>query len=85
MSRERRKEGMSMLIADKLSKKFTRTVKVGMRSSKKEEFYAVNEISFKVEPGDIFGILGPNGAGKTTLLRMLGGIMTPTSDRKSVV
>jgi len=74
-----------MLIVDNLSKKFTRTVKVGKRGSKKEEFYAVNGISFKVEPGDIFGILGPNGAGKTTLLRMLGGIMTPTSGTVSLL
>ncbi len=74
-----------MLIVDKISKKFTRTVKVGKRRTKKEEFYAVNGISFKVEPGDIFGILGPNGAGKTTLLRMLGGVMTPTSGTVSLL
>ena len=44
---------------------------------KKEEFYAVDDISFKANAGEIVGILGPNGAGKTTLLRMLGGILTP--------
>lgn len=47
--------------------------------TKKEEFFAVNNVSFKVMEGEIVGILGPNGAGKTTLLRMLGGILTPTS------
>src|SRR5215216_3890417 len=38
---------------------------------------AVDDISFSVEPGAIFGLLGPNGAGKTTLLRMITGIFFP--------
>lgn len=38
---------------------------------------AVDDISFGVEPGTIFGLLGPNGAGKTTLLRMVTGILYP--------
>ena len=38
---------------------------------------AVDDISFTIEPGSIFGLLGPNGAGKTTLLRMITGIFFP--------
>jgi ABC-2 type transport system ATP-binding protein len=38
---------------------------------------AVDDISFSVQPGTIFGLLGPNGAGKTTLLRMITGILYP--------
>jgi ABC-2 type transport system ATP-binding protein len=38
---------------------------------------AVDDISFSVAPGSIFGLLGPNGAGKTTLLRMITGIFFP--------
>lgn len=38
---------------------------------------AVDDISFKVEQGSIFGLLGPNGAGKTTLIRMITGIFFP--------
>ena len=38
---------------------------------------AVDDISFSVQEGSIFGLLGPNGAGKTTLLRMITGIIYP--------
>src|SRR4249919_230209 len=40
---------------------------------------AVDDISFSLEKGSIFGLLGPNGAGKTTLLRMITGIFYPDS------
>ncbi|MFH9225108.1 alpha/beta fold hydrolase [Streptomyces lydicus] len=39
--------------------------------------YAVREVSFRVEKGQVLGLLGPNGAGKTTTLRMLMGLITP--------
>ena len=42
-----------------------------------QTFTAVNGLSFKVEPGTVFGFLGPNGAGKTTTIRMLTGILDP--------
>ena len=40
---------------------------------------AVDDISFTIKQGSIFGLLGPNGAGKTTLLRMITGIFYPDS------
>jgi ABC-2 type transport system ATP-binding protein len=43
------------------------------------DFCAVNELSFSVSHGEIFGLLGPNGAGKSTLLRMLTTLLPPTS------
>jgi len=43
------------------------------------DFIAVNNISFDVEKGEIFGFLGANGAGKTTAMRMLCGLSRPTS------
>ena len=64
-----------MIEARELTKQFVRTQKKG----KKEEFFAVNRVSFTAAKGEILGILGPNGAGKTTLLRMLGSLMEPTS------
>jgi ABC-2 type transport system ATP-binding protein len=42
-------------------------------------FTAVDQISFNVERGEIFGLLGPNGAGKSTTFRMLCGLLRPTS------
>ncbi len=44
-----------------------------------EELRAVDDLSFEVKAGEIFGLLGPNGAGKTTTLRMLSGLLTPSS------
>ncbi len=40
---------------------------------------AVQDVSFKVEKGEILGFLGPNGAGKTTTMRILTGVLPPTS------
>ncbi|MEE2923588.1 MAG: ABC transporter ATP-binding protein [bacterium] len=45
------------------------------------EHRAVDSISLKVEPGEIFGFLGPNGAGKTTSIRMVTGILPPSSGK----
>jgi ABC-2 type transport system ATP-binding protein len=42
-------------------------------------FIAVDQVSFSVEKGEIFGFLGPNGAGKSTTIRMLCGIITPSA------
>jgi len=47
-------------------------------------FTAVDDISFTVQKGEIFGFLGPNGAGKSTTIRMLCGLLGPTSGSGSV-
>ncbi len=49
------------------------------------DFVAVNNISFEVQRGEIFGFLGPNGAGKTTTIRMLLGLLTPTKGTARVI
>ncbi|MBI2876030.1 MAG: ABC transporter ATP-binding protein [Candidatus Tectomicrobia bacterium] len=41
------------------------------------DFTAVNQVSFQIEEGEIFGLLGPNGAGKTTTISLLSGLMAP--------
>jgi ABC-2 type transport system ATP-binding protein len=43
------------------------------------DFQAVKDISFEVQPGELFAFLGPNGAGKTTTIKMLTTLLTPTS------
>jgi ABC-2 type transport system ATP-binding protein len=50
-----------------------------------EQTLAVNEVSFKIEPGELVGFLGPNGAGKTTTLKMLAGLLYPTSGQAKVL
>ena len=45
---------------------------------------AVDNVSFRVESGQILGLLGPNGAGKTTTMRVLTGYMPPTEGKAIV-
>jgi ABC-2 type transport system ATP-binding protein len=49
-----------------------------------DKFIAVDNISFRVRKGEVFGFLGPNGAGKSTTIRMLCGLLMPTKGRASV-
>src|SRR5438105_7433757 len=44
-----------------------------------DKFVAVDDLSFNIEPGTMFGLLGPNGAGKTSTIRMMIGITMPDS------
>lgn len=61
---------------------------IGMSSRpdqlRKNEFWAVNDISFEVKRGETLGIIGPNGSGKTTLLKMLNGIFWPDKGKITV-
>ncbi len=59
---------MNIIEAKNLTKKF-------------KDFTAVDDISFSVEDGDIFGFLGPNGAGKTTTIKMLTTLLNPTAGK----
>lgn len=52
--------------------------------SRKEEFWALDDVSFEAQQGDRIGIVGRNGAGKSTLLKLLSRITEPTSGRISI-
>ena len=54
------------------------------RDKKRGEIRAVDNVSFHVAPGQIYGLLGANGAGKTTVLRMLATMLKPTAGTASV-
>lgn len=54
------------------------------RDKKRGEIHAVSNLSFRVEPGQIYGLLGANGAGKTTALRLLATLLQPSEGSASV-
>jgi len=66
-----------------LHKEFT--TRVGFWSGKKKTTIAVDDVSFSVRKGELFGLLGPNGAGKTTTVKTLATILLPTSGKVTVM
>ena len=71
---------VNKLVVKHLTKKFELTNKEKSLFSNKDKYkVAVNDISFEIYEGDVFGLLGPNGAGKTTTMRMLATLIKPTS------
>jgi ABC-2 type transport system ATP-binding protein len=56
-------------------------ISVDRVTKKYKEVVAVNDISFEVQEGEIFGFLGPNGAGKSTTIKMLTTLLAPTAGR----
>lgn len=59
--------------------------RIGVFKRTVKEVVAVEDISFDIEPGELFGLLGPNGAGKTTTVKMLATLLIPTAGSASVL
>lgn len=59
----------------------TKVFKIPMR---RERVVAVRDLSFKVEPGEVYGLLGPNGSGKSTTLKIVLGLVSPTRGHTKV-
>ena len=57
----------------------------GFFKRKYKDVHAVENISFRIEAGEVVGFLGPNGAGKTTTLKMLSGLLHPTNGKAHVL
>jgi lipopolysaccharide transport system ATP-binding protein len=70
-------------LRDAIAKKAKNIVAKGKQkpTTTHEEFFALNDVSFEVQPGDRLGIVGRNGAGKSTLLKVLSRITEPSSGR----
>lgn len=61
-------------LSDLMDEIFGRKENIHLR---KDEFYAVNDLTFDIQEGDTFALVGRNGSGKTTLLKMMNGIIKP--------
>ena len=61
------------------------TILIENLTKKFGDFTAVDNISFRIPSGSIFGFLGPNGSGKSTTIRMICGVLTPTSGKGTVL
>lgn len=64
---------------------FSKSAREKRKMHKKEnEFWALQDVSFKVEKGQVVGFVGSNGAGKSTLLKVVAGVMKPTKGKALV-
>lgn len=68
---------MSAVVVENLTKVFSRGV--GQKA-----FTAVKNVSFTVQPGEVYGLIGPNGSGKSTTMKVLLGLLAPTLGKTSI-
>src|SRR4051812_26304630 len=69
------------VISEKVHNVFRPRTREPSKASATEEFWALKDVSFAINRGEVVGIIGRNGAGKSTLLKILSRIVEPTEGR----
>ncbi len=72
------------LLSERMSRAFRRRPAESKRSDRSESIWALKDVTFAIEPGEVVGVIGRNGAGKSTLLKILSRITEPTEGRAVV-
>ena len=72
------------LLAHSIKAPFSRLRSLGGQVEEAEQFWALRDVNFDIQPGEVVGVIGRNGAGKSTLLKILSRITAPTRGRITV-